>query len=117
MHSGFTALRGECPMDLRRDEPAALTPATQQNVRRIVGLWRDLLRRFGGPFLLGAQWSIADAFFTPVATRFRSYGVNPTDYGDDGSAGAYAVLLLEMPEYLIWEHEALTDERVLSSAV
>ncbi len=122
MHSGFTSLRGECPMDLRRHEPAtlipaALAPATQENVRRIIGLWRELLRRFGGPFLLGAEWSIADAFFTPVATRFRSYGVHLTDYGDDGSAGAYAVRLLETPEYLAWEHEALTDERVLSGAL
>lgn len=117
MHSGFNSLRGECPMDLRRHEPVTLTPATQENVRRIVGLWGDLLRRFGGPFLLGGQWSIADAFFTPVATRFRSYGVHPTDYGDDGSACAYAARLLETPEYLAWEHEALTDERVLSSAI
>ncbi len=117
MHSGFTSLRGECPMDLRRDEPATLTPATQENVRRIVSLWCELLKRFGGPFLLGARWSIADAFFTPVATRFRSYGVQPTDYGDDGSARAYAVRLLETPEYLAWEYEALTDQRVLSGAI
>ena len=74
MHSGFASLRGECPMDLARREPTTLTPATEDNVRRIVALWRDLLARFGGPFLLGQSWTIADAFYTPVATRFRSYG-------------------------------------------
>lgn len=117
MHSGFASLRGELPMDLTRREQATLTPATQDNVRRVVTLWRDLLKRFGGPFLVGADWSIADAFYTPVATRFRSYGVHPSDYGDDGAAGAYATRLLETPEYLAWEHEALTDERVVSGAL
>ena len=114
MHSGFPSLRGECPMDLALREPTALSPATEENVRRIVQLWRDLLGRFGGPFLLGEAWSIADAFFTPVATRFRSYVVPLTDHGDDGSAGAYAARLLETPEYREWEHDALTDERVLA---
>jgi glutathione S-transferase len=114
MHSGFASLRGELPMDLARRETATLTPATGENVRRIVALWRALLKRFGGPFLLGEAWSIADAFYTPVATRFRSYGVHLTDHGDDGAAGAYASRLLETPEYLAWEHGALTDERVLA---
>jgi glutathione S-transferase len=113
MHSGFASLRGECPMDLSRREPAELSPATQENVRRIVQLWRDLLAQSGGPFLLG-EWSIADAFYTPVATRFRSYVVPLTDHGDDGTAGAYATRLMETPEYRVWEHGALTDERVLA---
>jgi len=116
MHSGFASLRGECPMDLARREPATLSPATQENVRRIVELWRDLLARFGGPFLMGEAWSIADAFYTPVATRFRSYGVSLTDHGDDGTAGAYVTRLLQSPEYLEWEHGALTDERVLAAS-
>jgi glutathione S-transferase len=114
MHSGFAALRNECPMDLALREVANLTEATQENIRRIVALWRDLLGRSGGPFLLGGDWSIADAAFTPVATRFRSYGMDLRDHGDDGTASAYAGRLLETPEYLEWEHGALTDERVLA---
>lgn len=73
----------------------------------MVALWNGLLSRFGGPFLLGADWTIADAFFTPVATRLRSYGVRPSDFGDTGAAGAYAERLLEQPEYLEWERDAL----------
>ena len=67
----------------------------------MVRLWSMLRAKFAadGPFLLGA-WSIADAYFTPVATRFRTYGVPLTDHGDDGSCGAYAALLLEQPECL-----------------
>ncbi len=106
MHSGFASLRGECPMDLSLRTVAELSPATQANIRRIVELWSCLLERSGGPFLLG-DWGIVDAFFTPVATRFRSYGVHLSDYGDAGEAGRYAERLLETPEFLEWERDAV----------
>jgi glutathione S-transferase len=108
MHSSFASLRGECPMDLSLRTELALSEATHADIRRIVALWSDLRGRYasGGPFLLGA-WSIADAFFTPVATRFRSYGVGLSDFGDTGSAGAYSEMLLEQPEFLEWEKAAL----------
>jgi glutathione S-transferase len=103
MHSGFASLRGECPMDLAATpRDATLSEATHKDIRRIVRLWNDMLGRFGGPFLAG-DWSIADAFFTPVATRFRTYGVVLTDFGDTGPAGAYCERLLETPEFLEWE--------------
>jgi glutathione S-transferase len=110
MHGGFASLRGECPMDLSHSEVATLSEATQKNVRRIARLWSDLRGRFGagGPFLLG-QWSIADAFYTPVATRFRSYGVHLSDYGDLGPAGAYCEALLETPEFLEWRKGAMAE--------
>jgi len=103
MHSGFQALRGECPMDLLA-EPAAveLSEAASKDVRRIVALWRGLLSRFGGPWLGGAEWGIADAFFTPVASRFLTYGVRLAAFGDDGAAAAYAERLLARPEFKAW---------------
>jgi glutathione S-transferase len=111
MHSGFHSLRGELSMDLARRESATIVPATAEDVRRVVALWSQLVARFGGPFLLGADWSIADAFYTPVATRFRSYGVRLSDHGDVGAAGAYAERLLETPEFLEWEKDALAQAR------
>jgi glutathione S-transferase len=109
MHSGFPSLRGECPMDLSLRTELELSELTHAEIRRIVELWSDLRGRFeaGGDFLLG-PWSIADAFFTPVATRFRSYGVRLTDYGDKGAAGTYAEVLLQTPEFREWEAAALT---------
>ena len=110
MHSSFASLRGECPMDLALSREAELSEATHADIRRIVELWSDLVARFGGPFLAGG-WSIADAFYTPVATRFRSYGVKLSDYGDQGAAAAYAEQLLKTPEYREWEQGALADQR------
>ena len=111
MHSGFASLRGECPMDLALSTEVTLSEATHQDIRRIVELWSALLARFGGPFLVGRAWTIADAFFTPVATRFRSYGVALTDFGDTGAACAYAERLLEQPEFLAWQKAAVADLR------
>ncbi len=109
MHSGFASLRGECPMDLAlAPHNAELSEATHANIRRIVHLCADLLSRFGGPYLCGS-WSIADAFLTPVATRFRTYGVKLSDYGDRGVVGTYMESLLETPEYLAWEEAALQE--------
>lgn len=106
MHAGFMSLRKECPMDLGLLTVAELSEDTARNVRRIVALWSELLERFGGPFLVG-EWSIADAFYTPVATRFRSYGVDLAAHGDDGPCAAYAQCLLQTPEFLEWERDAL----------
>ena len=115
MHAVFRSLRGELPMDLPRREHRTLTPLTQDEVRRVARLWGGMLRRFDGPFLAGA-WSIADAFYTPVATRFRSYGVLLSDYGDDGIAGEYAERLLEQPDFLEWERAAIEEvEQGISS--
>ena len=109
MHSGFANLRKEHPMDLglRTEKPPS--EAVAADIRRIVELWRGLLDRFGGPFLAGG-WSIADAFYTPVATRFRSYGFDLADHGDDGTAQAYAQALLATPEFVTWEREALSAQ-------
>lgn len=107
MHSGFSSLRGECPMDLRAEPKVAeLSEATHKDLRRIARLWSDLLQRFGGPWLGGAEWGIADAFYTPVATRLRTYGVRLSDFGDTGRGGEYCERLLQTPEFLAWEADA-----------
>lgn len=112
MHAGFASIRGELSMDLALRERRDLTEPTRADVRRVVALWSELRGRFAGegPFLCGA-WSIADAFYTPVATRFRSYGVALSDHGDRGAAGEYAATLLAQPEYLEWEQAALAEAR------
>ncbi|MBS0295703.1 MAG: glutathione S-transferase family protein [Proteobacteria bacterium] len=110
MHSGFASLRGECPMNLKRRVKVEVSEATQKNLRRLVELFTAMRARFGagGPYLFG-QWSVADAFYTPVATRIRSYGLVLSDYGDTGVAGEYVSALLQHPDFLEWEAAALAD--------
>ena len=110
MHSGFPSIRGELSMDLTLHKVIEVAEVTRAEIRRIAQMWMELRerRQAAGPFLFGA-WSIADAYYTPVATRFRSYGVKLSDYGDHGAAGIYCDTLLEQPEFKEWEAAALAE--------
>ena len=101
MHAGYPALRSEFSMDLHARTPRAPSAAASTELRRLVELWRGAQ----GDFLFG-EWSIADAFFTPVATRLRTYAVDLAAFGDDGAGAAYAARLLQEPEFLEWEAAA-----------
>jgi len=120
MHSGFMALRSECGMGpddkgvihtmVGPDRaPPPSSEAVAADVRRLVQIFLQMRGRFGagGPYLFGA-WSIPDAFFTPVATRFRHYQIDLAAHGDDGTAAAYCDALLAQPDFLEWSAEALS---------
>lgn len=114
MHSGFTALRSFCSTspthqmvgDTRSETPS--DPALDRDLARIVGVFRQMRGRFGaaGPWLFG-DWSIADAFFTPVAARVRHFQIDLASHGDDGVAMTYVEALLGQPDFLEWEAQAL----------
>lgn len=76
MHSGFQALRNECPMNVRAlNHRVPLTAQLKADIARIDEIWSDCRKDFGsgGNWLFGG-FSIADAMFAPVLFRFRSYG-------------------------------------------
>ncbi len=104
MHAGFHALRKEFPMDFHaRAERPEPSDQARDDIARIAAIWRDTRHNFGasGPFLFGA-FTIADAMYAPVATRFRTYGIGLASYGDDGTAAAYAAAILAIPEMQEW---------------
>lgn len=75
MHAGFGAVRAKMPMNCRRKvQGFKADTATQGEIDRINELLSQLLEKSGGPFLLG-KFSIADAFYAPIASRFASYGI------------------------------------------
>ena len=104
MHSGFAALREELPCNIRRRaKPREFSAVVRRDVARVQSIWSTLCAGSGGPYLFGESPTIADAFFTPVATRFRTYGV-----ALDTVAQRYAEVLLANPEFRRWE--ALAEE-------
>jgi glutathione S-transferase len=113
MHSGFAALRGHLPMNIRSSFPnRGVTPEVQAEINRIVALWRDCRRRFGagGPFLFG-DFTIADAMFAPVVTRFRTYRV-----ALDDEAQAYCDAVWAMPAMQEWAQAAANEPMVIEAA-
>ena len=80
MHSGFSALRSHCPMNVEAMLPEVGAKvwreqaAVRSDVERIVAMWAGLLQQHGGPMLFG-EFSAADAFFAPVVLRLRNYAL------------------------------------------
>jgi glutathione S-transferase len=79
MHSGFAALREHWGMNIEAHladvgaRVLAEQPGLRADLDRIVSMWTQLLAQSGGPMLFG-HFTIADAFFAPVVTRFVTYG-------------------------------------------
>lgn len=105
MHGGFSALRSQCTMNLGvRATPPAISPALARDVARIAEIFGEGLDRFGGPWLAGAAFTAADAFYAPVAFRIRTYGL------DVGEAGArWVATVLAHPAMREWEAAALGE--------
>jgi len=114
MHSGFVTFRSEMSMELLAKFPTPpISEELASDIRRIVAIWRGTRARYGagGPFLFGA-FSNADAMYAPVATRFRTYGVDLAAFGDDGTAASYAKTILALPEMAEWTAGAEAEIRV-----
>jgi glutathione S-transferase len=82
----------------------AQSEGLRRDIARIDELWSEGQARFGGPFVAGARFSVADAFFVPVAFRARTYGLALGE-----AAAAYAQRLLALPSSLAWEADALRE--------
>ena len=110
MHSGFQALRSALPMDLTRRYPDHRpSPEVTAEVGRIQAIWQDCRSRHGsgGAFLFGMP-TIADAFYAPVVTRFRTYEVDLDD-----SAEAYCRAIEDWPLMRQWQREADQEDEVI----
>ena len=109
MHSGFTALRGACPMNIEAHLPdtGALIwrdkPAVRADVQRLVDMWTGLLEQHGGPMLFGA-FTIADAFYAPVCMRLHSYGLPVPEH-----IQAYVQRVRALPGVKAWIDGALAE--------
>jgi glutathione S-transferase len=103
MHSGFSAMRGALPMDLRAIQPVdKVSAAVRDDIERISKIWTNCRRRYEGnePFLFG-RFGIADAFYAPVVGRFRTYGIELS-----GEAAAYADAVWHWPDMQAWLDKA-----------
>src|SRR5690242_12760010 len=100
MHSGFRALRGDMPMNIRGRYPGrGMNDGVAKDIARIGAIWSQAK----GPYLFG-EFSAADAFYAPVATRFVTYAVELK-----GAAKSYQQALLDSPAVKAWSADAVKE--------
>jgi glutathione S-transferase len=111
MHAGFPALRQQLPMNIRSSFPGRdISAEAQSDINRVMSIWRDCRTRFGdgnGDFLFG-HFTIADAMFAPVASRFRTYRIET-----EREAAAYCDALLGMPAMQEWTTAARNEPMII----
>ena len=103
MQTDFGGLREHAPMNLRRRTQSKLPKDCLDAAAKLDGIWQDLLSKHNGPFLFD-DWSIADAFSTPYATRFASYDIPRSQKTD-----TYISELMSDDDYLDWEADAMIE--------
>lgn len=110
MHSGFSALRNHCPMNIEASLPdtGALLWRDQAGLRadvaRLESMWGELLAAQPADGLLFGQFTIADAFFAPVCTRIRTYALPVST-----PVRAYVDRVLALPGVKAWIDDALAE--------
>lgn len=110
MHSGFTAIRSNMPMNIRASYPGAgRGPGVEAEVDRIIEIWERCRHDYGGEGeLLFGDFTIADAFYAPIVSRFRTYGVEV-----GGVAARYMDAIWHHPAMLDWVGAANAEEMVV----
>ncbi len=105
MHTGFTALRSACPMNLRTAW-AGFVPsdAVLADVARVEAIWARALARSGGPFLYG-DITLADVFYAPVCTRLLTYGLPMSE-----TARAYVAAVTGLQAFRDWRDAGLAED-------
>ena len=109
MHSGFRPLREHLSMALLERHPGKGIddPGAAADIARIDAMWSECRTHWGqaggGPYLFG-HFTIADAMYAPVCTRFRTYGPRLSPV-----AQRYCDAMLADPDFLAWEAQAKAD--------
>ena len=106
MHAGFTALRSHCPMNLRVSYTDCDPPVeVLADLRRLETLWSWARETTNSetPWLCG-DYSAADAFFAPVASRIATYNL-PVN----AAAMDYVNAQLAHPSFRRWRAMGLVD--------
>lgn len=110
MHSSFSSLRNQMPMNCRRRFPSFQPDsATARDLGRLFSVWSFCRRRFGegGPWLFG-KFSVADCMYAPVVMRLVSYCIELDDI-----VGAYVDTVYNCPAARDWIELGRKEKEVI----
>lgn len=107
MHSGFGSIRDECSMNVGlRIELGEMSEGLKRDVARFNTLFTEGLGKFGGPWLAGEEFTAVDAFYAPIASRCRTFGIKL-----EGEAQEYLERLFKHEAVQAWIQEGIKEER------
>ncbi|MGE4373239.1 MAG: glutathione S-transferase family protein [Xanthobacter sp.] len=105
MHSGFANLRSALPMNIKAHYPGfKVWLGAQADIDRIAAIWRGCFAAHGGPYLMGARPTLADAMYAPVCSRFTTY-----DVPLDAECAAYRDRVMAHPAMQEWIAGAMAE--------
>lgn len=109
MHAGFANLRSALPMNIKAYYPNfRIWAGAQADIDRIIEIWTDALTTYGGPYLFGDRFTLADAMYAPVCARFRTYDVKLP-----AALAAYRDTVLAHPFMIEWAEAAKSEPEEL----
>lgn len=107
MHAGFSELRKHCSMNIRAKSTRETPASALKDAARIDAFWNVWLEKYSSPekpFLFG-EWSIADAFYAPVVTRFQTFSIPRSQ-----RAQSYIEAMEAEANFKIWSQAAAKEE-------
>ncbi|WP_110410671.1 glutathione S-transferase family protein [Vibrio rumoiensis] len=107
MHSGFTALRNETPMNCRATRHVELSQSALNDIARIDQMWSQQMNDYPDEWLFG-KWSIVDAMYAPIALRFQTYQIPLSDL-----ARQYQQKVITSPAIQRWLYEASLESDIV----
>ncbi|WCE32524.1 glutathione S-transferase family protein [Vibrio sp. SCSIO 43137] len=107
MHSGFSDLRNELPMNIRARRKVELSEGAIKDIARIDVIWSEQQEQYPDGWLFG-EWSIADAMYAPIALRFETYGIELSE-----GAKKYQQKVLNSSAIRQWVKEASTETDIV----
>lgn len=105
MHAGFRGLRSAMFFNAACEFPGAgRTAEALADIARVEAAWAEALGAYGGPYLFGRDFTLADAMFAPVAGRFLTWKPEIT-----ARSRAYVDAVRAHPLVDRWYAEALAE--------
>lgn len=113
MHSGFSEIRGQLPMNCRAENRKVPgNEPLRKELARIDRIWSKYRKAYSGagPWLFG-EFSIADCMFAPVVLRCKTYGIELSETSDQ-----YKNFMLAHEKLQDWVVQACAESEVIEEA-
>ena len=112
MHSGFSALRNEMPMNIRARRKITPSKPCLSDLARFEAIVTEGFKQNGSEGYLLGEFSVADVFFAPIIFRLSTYA-KASDIELRPVTLSYVQKMLAHPSMQTWQQQALTETDIV----